>query len=124
MANPHEEPPAVLIVEDEPLIRSVVVELLMGEGLQVVEAENAEKALDILSQRPDIGLLFTDIRMPGTMDGLALAKEVQRRWPQMLLILTSGSANVPPIPEEGVFIPKPYDFEALADKIHELLRSE
>lgn len=114
--------PAVLIVEDEVLVRTVVVEYLSERGVKVVEAENAIMALALLSSRSDVKLLFTDINMPG-LDGLALAREVHRRWPSMLLMLTSGrlvlSTELPP---DAEFFPKPYDFEKVADRIQKLLR--
>jgi two-component system, response regulator PdtaR len=115
--------PVVMIVEDEPLVRVVVAEFLLERGLKVVEAENAEKALAVLKRRSDIKLLFTDVNMPG-LDGLALAREVHRRWPDMLLMLTSGR-EVPraKIPAGGEFVAKPYDFEKLAERIYTLLHS-
>jgi two-component system, response regulator PdtaR len=113
--------PAVLVVEDEPLVRTVVVEYLSERGVEVVEAENAIMALALLRCRPDIKLLFTDINMPG-LDGLALAKEVHRRWPNMLLMLTSGrQVSLAEIPAQAEFFPKPYDFEMVAGRINELL---
>jgi two-component system, response regulator PdtaR len=114
--------PAVLVVEDEPLVRNVVTEYLSDRGLKVVQAENAIMALALLKSRPDVKLLFTDINMPG-LDGLALAREVHRRWPSMLVMLTSGrefsSTELPP---EAEFFPKPYDFEKVAERIQKLLR--
>jgi two-component system, response regulator PdtaR len=114
--------PSVLVVEDEPLVRTVVVEYLSERGVKVVEAENAIMALALLRCRPDIKLLFTDINMPG-LDGLALAKEVHRRWPSMLLILTSGrQVSRTEMPAQAEFFPKPFDFDRLAGRINELLR--
>ena len=122
--NPANIPPVMMIVEDEELVRAVVVEYFLEHGLNVVEAENADKALAMLNCRSDVRLVFTDINMPGSMDGLALAREVNRRWPQMLIVLTSGRGGVPAakISEAGEFIPKPYDFESLAERIRTLLK--
>jgi two-component system, response regulator PdtaR len=114
--------PAVLVVEDEPLVRNVVTEYLSDRGLKVVQAENAIMALALLKSRPDVKLLFTDINMPG-LDGLALAREVHRRWPSMLVMLTSGCVfSSTELPPEAEFFPKPYDFERVADRIQKLLR--
>ncbi|GLS20151.1 response regulator [Labrys miyagiensis] len=114
----------VLLVEDEPIVRAVMVEFLSEQGVEVVEAENADKALEVLNRRSDIKLLFTDITMPGSMDGVALAREVHRRWPEMLLMLTSGGASVTrnEMPAASEFIPKPYDFDKLAERIYALMR--
>jgi two-component system, response regulator PdtaR len=122
--NPANIPPVMMIVEDEELVRAVAVEYFLDHGLNVVEAENADKALAMLNCRSDVRLVFTDINMPGSMDGLALAREVNRRWPQMLIVLTSGRGGVPAakIPEAGEFIAKPYDFESLAERIRTLLK--
>jgi two-component system, response regulator PdtaR len=116
--------PVIMIVEDEALVRVVAAEYFLERGLVVIEAENAEMALAELNRRSDVRLLFTDINMPGRMDGLALAREVHRRWPTILLMLTSGRSGVPAtaIPDGGQFVMKPYDFEELADKIHNMLR--
>jgi two-component system, response regulator PdtaR len=115
--------PVVLIVEDEPFVRIIVAEFLLENGLKVLEAENAEKALSVLNHRSDVELLFTDINMPGKLDGLALAKEVHERWPDILLMLTSGRERLGglEIPDSGEFIAKPYSLDEVADKIHELL---
>jgi len=117
--------PVVVIVEDEPLVRDLACEMLAEHGVQVLQASNAAEALSLLDRRPDVRLVFSDINMPGQMDGLALAREVHRRWPQMLLMLTSGRGGLPKdaIPGEGEFVPKPYDFDELADKIQALLKS-
>jgi CheY-like chemotaxis protein len=93
------------------------------EGMEVVEASDADKALEVLEHRSGVKLLFTDINMPGSMDGLDLAREVHERWPQVLLMLTSGRR--PPlthIPRMGEFIPKPYDFEERADRSQSMLK--
>ncbi|GLS20987.1 hypothetical protein GCM10007874_40040 [Labrys miyagiensis] len=106
------------------MIRTVVAEFLSENGLKMVEAENAERALALLDRCSDVKLLFTDINMPGDMDGLALAKEVHRRWPEMLVMLTSGRGGVPKsaMPAGGEFVAKPYDFENLVERIRKILR--
>ena len=116
-------PPVVLLVEDDTLVRTVVATFMEDEGMEVVEASDADKALEVLEHRSDIRLLFTDINMPGSMDGLDLAREVRKRWPQVLLMLTSGRR--PPlthIPKTSEFVPKPYDFDQLTDRIQRMLK--
>ena len=66
----------VLIVEDEPLVRMMVIELFQDEGFEVLEAANADQALGIFGERDDVALLFTDVEMPGSIDGYALARWV------------------------------------------------
>jgi CheY-like chemotaxis protein len=80
----------VLIVEDEFLLRMDAVDMIAAAGFEVVEAINADDAIEILESRPDITAVFTDIQMPGTMDGLKLARAVRGRWPPVKIIATSG----------------------------------
>src|SRR6266403_512340 len=100
----------VLVVEDEPLVRLHAVALVQDAGFEAVEASNADEAIAILEARKDIRIVFTDIHMPGSMDGLKLAHAIRHRWPPIELILTSGHFNVSDdeIPERGRFLPKPY----------------
>jgi two-component system, response regulator PdtaR len=101
----------VLVVEDEPLMRMHAVSLISEAGFETVEASNADDAIAILEARKDIRVVFTDINMPGSMDGLRLAHAIRRRWPPIELILTSGDFQVgnDELPQRGRFIPKPYD---------------
>jgi two-component system, response regulator PdtaR len=98
----------VLIVEDEVLIRDFIVEALEKAGFSVVAAKDADQAIAILENRQDIHLLFTDIDMPGSMDGLKLATAVRDRWPPVHIIITTGKVRPLQIPENALFIPKPY----------------
>ena len=84
----------VLIVEDEILLRMDATEALESAGLVVVEAGSADEAILILEQRDDINLIFTDIHMPGSMDGLKLAHFVKDRWPPIRIIATSGHSKI------------------------------
>ena len=102
------EMPIVLVVEDETLIRELVTEELEEAGYFVVIANNADQAIAILEARQDIHLVFTDINMPGSMDGLKLAAAVRDRWPPVHIIITSGKVRPPEIPANALFIPKPY----------------
>ena len=81
---------AVLIVEDEPLVRFCAVQTVEEAGFAVIEAANADEAIAILESRRDIRVVFTDIHMPGSMDGLKLAHAVRDRWPPIKIIVTSG----------------------------------
>ena len=100
--------PTVLVVEDEILIRELVAEELEEAGYSVVVAHNADQAIAILEARQDIHLVFTDIDMPGSMDGLKLAAAVRDRWPPVHIIITTGKVRPLEIPANALFIPKPY----------------
>jgi CheY-like chemotaxis protein len=102
--------PVVLIVEDELLLRIDAVEMIEAAGFEVIEAANADEAIEWLEARRDITVVFTDIQMPGSMDGLKLARAVRGRWPPIKIIATSGRLNIgePDLPEGGRFLPKPY----------------
>jgi CheY-like chemotaxis protein len=101
----------ILIVDDEMLIRWGAVQIAEDAGFEVIEAANADEAIDILENRSDIRIVFTDIRMPGSMDGLKLARAVRDRWPPIKIIVTSGHEypSEDDLPEGGRFFPKPYD---------------
>lgn len=109
----------VLIVDDEFLLREFAAEVLRSEGYEVLEASNASEAIDILRMRADIDTLFTDVNMPGPIDGLELARRVRQDRPEIRVIVTSGRVRLgaEDLPEEGVFVPKPYLPEAIARTI-------
>ena len=102
--------PHVLVVEDEFFSRLHAVNLVEAAGYKAIEASNADEAIAILETRKDIRIVFTDIDMPGSMDGLKLAGAIRDRWAPIELILTSGHVDVPEseVPERGVFFSKPY----------------
>jgi CheY-like chemotaxis protein len=99
-----------LVVEDEFFSRLHAVNLVEDAGYEAVEASNAEEAIAILEARKDIRIVFTDVDMPGTMDGLKLAQAIRTRWPPIELIVTSGHFDLSDddMPERGRFFPKPY----------------
>ena len=105
-----DSPVYVLVVEDDFLNRLHAVNLVEDAGYIAVEASNADEAITILEARKDIRIVFTDIDMPGSMDGLKLAHAIRERWPPIELILTSGHFDLrdDEIPERGRFFPKPY----------------
>ena len=113
--------PAVLIVEDEPLVRLCAVETVEGAGFEVIEAANADEAIRILESRSDIRVVFTDLHMPGSMDGLKLAHAVRNRWPPIKIIVTSGRDRVAEqdLPAGGRFFAKPYDLSAIKDVLRD-----
>lgn len=100
----------MLVVEDEPFSRFHAVNLVEDAGFIAIEAANADEAIAILESRKDIRIVFTDIDMPGSMDGLKLARAVRERWPPIELILISGHFDIrqDEIPERGRFFSKPY----------------
>jgi CheY-like chemotaxis protein len=100
----------VLVVEDEPLLRMDAADFIEDAGFEVVEAVHAGEAIDILKARHDIAVVFTDIEMPGSMDGMKLAHAVRLGWPPILIVVASG--RVMPregdLPENVHYIRKPY----------------
>jgi CheY-like chemotaxis protein len=116
-------PTTVLVVEDESLIRMSAVEMVMAAGFEAIEASNADDAIRILEARSDIHLVFTDIQMPGTMDGIKLARYVRDRWPPVRIIVVSGDPGVEPhdLPHGALFFPKPYREGAVAGAMINML---
>ena len=116
MVLDHSSVPAVvLVVEDEMLLRMRAVDMVEDAGYTSVEAVDADAAFAILESRSDIALLFTDIQMPGTMDGLKLAHAVHARWPPIKIILVSGQlkpANTE-IPANSRFFGKPLEAKVM-----------
>jgi CheY-like chemotaxis protein len=113
----------VLLVEDEFLVRMAAADALEDAGFEVIETANAQAAQDVLADRADVQVVFTDVRMPGPMDGLELASLVRRRWPHILVVVTSGhlKPESDSLPDKAVFIPKPYSEKAPAALIQALL---
>ena len=110
MVLDHSHVPAVvLVVEDEMLLRMRAVDIVEDAGFTSVEAVDADEAVAILESRSDIALLFTDIQMPGSMDGLKLAHAVRERWPPIKIILVSGQLKLADIdiPANSRFFGKP-----------------
>ncbi|MGN7998946.1 response regulator [Sphingomonas sp. 22176] len=110
----------VLVVDDETFVRMIAADTLEESGFRVIEAPNALEALDILAQH-QVAVVFTDINMPGSIDGLQLADIVAVRYPHVKVIVTSGRQWLPPeaLPDDSVFLPKPYrpaDLAALVVK--------
>lgn len=113
----------VLIVEDEPLLRFDVADILAEAGFAVFEASNAPEAIKILTEHQEIRLVFTDVDMPGGMDGIRLAAYIRDRWPPLKIIVTSGYRTVAAddIPAESRFFSKPYDTDSIVSSMREML---
>lgn len=122
--NDDATPPVVLVAEDEELIRLGTADHLSREGYEVIEAATAAHALAIIQARPEVQVLFTDVDMPGEYDGMELAERVHQRWPEVLPLVTSGSASLADedVPDDGMFLPKPYAGEKLSGALKELFR--
>lgn len=114
--------PVVLVVEDDLLLRMHAAEMVADAGFEVIEAANADQAIDILEARFDIQVVFTDIQMPGSMDGLKLARAIRGRWPPIKIVATSGLVDVgeKDLPEGGRFLAKPYSPDAIAGLLRDL----
>src|SRR5215207_739032 len=108
--------PAVLVVEDGPQIRATAVQLFEELGCEVFDAYNGQSALKILEARPEIQVLFTDVRMPG-MSGPELAQVARRLRPDLRIVLTSGYVSGDAVPDGIPFVPKPWRTGDLADII-------
>ena len=113
----------VLVVEDEALVRVDMADHLKDEGFGVVEAANADEAIALLETNTDIHILFTDIDMPGSMDGLRLSAFVKDRWPPVRIVVTSGHKMVAivDLPDGGVFYAKPYNHVDVVRTFRELV---
>jgi CheY-like chemotaxis protein len=125
LARNDKQRPVVLIVEDEPLQRMLATEALATAGFDVIEAADADEAIAWLSRQQDIAVVFTDIRMPGSMDGLKLATQIHGRWPQIKIVTTSQFVELTAgdLPEGGLFLAKPYSPEQIVGTLHGLTQS-
>jgi CheY-like chemotaxis protein len=126
MGNTAVKRPIVLVVEDDFLIRIGAVEMIEAAEFDVVEAANADEAMEILKVRLDITVVFTDVQMPGSMDGLKLAAAIRGRWPPIKIVATSGIIDVRRVdlPEGGRFLPKPYSSAEIVGTLRELTGAE
>lgn len=115
----------VLIVEDSAIIRMGAMDLVLSAGYEALEAGNADEAIRILESRDDVDLVFTDVQMPGTMDGIKLSHYIRDRWPPLKLIVASGAAILEEssLPFGSQFFSKPYDDHTITDAMAHLLAS-
>lgn len=102
--------PVILVVEDHPLLRLAAIDMVEDAGFLVIEAANSAEAIEILENRPDVRIVFTDVDMPPGIDGVRLAALIRDRWPLIQLILTSDHRTPPAetLPRDSVFYSKPY----------------
>ena len=115
--------PIVLVVEDEMILRMRAVDIVEDAGFVPIEAVSADEAIEILESRDDISLLFTDIQMPGSMDGLKLAHAAHARWPHIKIVLVSGQIAVTDAdkPDDSRFFPKPLEIERMVAELQEMV---
>lgn len=119
---PQRPLPVVLIVEDEHLIRMLAVEAFSDEGFVVVEAEHAAEALRMFDSNADIQVLFTDVNMPGALNGIDLAERLKMLAPDLHVIVTSALPILRSVSHlSGLFIPKPYDVREVCESARRLL---
>jgi CheY-like chemotaxis protein len=115
--------PVVLVVEDESLLLATALDMVEEAGFDAIAASDADEAIRILESRNDIRAVFTDVQMPGSMDGLRLARVIRNRWPPVALIVTSGQTNVieADLPTGGRFLRKPYEAAHLGAVLQQLV---
>jgi CheY-like chemotaxis protein len=113
--------PAILVVEDQPLVRMFLADLLDEHGFRVVEATNADEALVLFQARPDVAAVITDVEMPGSMDGYELARTISEHSPSTGIIISSGRSwpGSEDIPDGAVFLPKPVNTANLIAQVQE-----
>ena len=116
--------PIVLVVEEEALVRMSAVHMVEDAGYAVLQARNADEAIEILERRSDVRVVFTDFTMSGSMDGLRLAEVIRDRWPPIYLIVASGLDVRDKLPANTRFIRKPYAAEHIAGVLGDLLGSD
>jgi DNA-binding NtrC family response regulator len=111
--------PEALVVEDEPLIRMAAADAISEIGITMREAGDSSEALKLLDEYPRVSLLFTDLELPGDMNGLALAEQFHDIRPDVELIVTSGANSLSDrdLPDDGTFLPKPYRAERLREVV-------
>ncbi|WP_370638419.1 response regulator [Aurantimonas sp. VKM B-3413] len=110
-------------MEDEPLLRLDAVDMMEDAGFTAYEAKDADTALQVLETHTEIGVLFTDIDMPGSMDGLCLARTVRNRFPHIAIVVVSGQKTPmrAEMPKDGGFVPKPYVREAVLTALRDTM---
>jgi DNA-binding NtrC family response regulator len=115
---------AILVVEDEVIIRLDIGDFLRDQGYDVLEASSAQQAIDMLKAGAEVAVVFTDVRMPGELDGIDLVCYVRRNHPKIKTIITSGHMQPSELPRElGQLIEKPYRRRKIAELIDEALSS-
>ncbi|HEY7383576.1 MAG TPA: response regulator [Beijerinckiaceae bacterium] len=118
--------PVVLLVEDEPLVREFEIDVLQDAGFRVLEARSADEAFDMLRGRPDVRIVFTDVDMPGSLNGFEFSRLVRQGWPEVAILVSSGkmAPQAGDLPEGAAFIAKPYRPDDLVEQLQKLVREE
>ena len=120
-----EAPPGrkfVLVVEDESLLLLMAGDIVGDAGLEAILVPNADEAIRILESRDDISIVFTDVRMPGSMDGIRLAAAVRNRWPPIKLVVVSGHLTADAdLPQGARFFRKPYASDEIISALRQLV---
>lgn len=116
-------PCAVLVVEDDAILRLHALDIVEEAGFTAIEAKNADEAIAILESRSDIALLYTDINMPGSMDGLKLAHAVRDRWPPIKIVVVSGHVQLDQseLPSQSRFFGKPFEVQKMISELRDLI---
>ena len=115
--------PLVLVVEDDAFVRAVAVDALEDEGFEIIEAPSADYAAIVLGNREDISLVFTDVAMPGTMDGFDLARAILAMYPHIPVLIASGALpkGITEVMPGTRFLPKPYRMTHVVQVIREMM---
>lgn len=121
---PRRRTQRILIVEDEPILRMAFAEAAREAGYDVVEAANSQGALRHLASENTVDLVFSDIYLPGGMDGVALARRIRADYPDVKILLTSGRGIPAGAPSFGPFIAKPYATADLLSRIERHLEAD
>lgn len=125
LADQSSQPDTILIVEDEVLVRLMVAEHLRGCGYRVLEAASAAEAIKVLEAEIAVDILFTDVQLPGELDGFGLARWTRERRPKIRIIITSGlersAHEASDLCDEEPYLRKPYDPASLVREIRRLL---
>ena len=124
MVEAETAPSLIFVVEDHEMLRMEAVDLLQDAGFRTLDAADADSALAVMRQRwQDVRVLFTDVQMPGEIDGVGLIQEVHRCWPDVLLLVTSGEVRLrdEDLPDDGRFVPKPYRASTLNSQVRQLI---
>jgi len=115
------EKPTVLVIENEPIIRMETVQMLHGAGYAVRDVSNTDDAMTLLEDHDGIRAVFTEIRVPGRLDGMNLARAIAGRWPGIRLVVTSSVPKTASFPDDWRYVPKPYDGAQIAATLCSLL---
>ena len=115
------EKPIVLVLENEPVVRMEAVQMLSGVGYAVLDVSNTDDAVTLLEDHDGIRAVFTEIRVPGRLDGMNLARVIAERWPRIRLVVTSTVPKIGGFPDDWRYIPKPYDSALIAATLRALL---